>query len=81
MKETNEPQTAEGKEANAVEKTLRALLDYQRFEKNAELDRVIESVHARYGMGQARNGIRELTLDEMSMLAAAGTPDPEKKKK
>lgn len=62
-----------------MEKTLRALMEYQRFEKNADLQRVIDSVHARYAMNRTRAGVRELTMDEMSMLAAAGTPDQEKK--
>ena len=62
-----------------VEKKLKALLDFQRYENNADLRRVIDSVHARYAVGGSRSGIRELSLDEMSMLAAAGTPDQEKK--
>ena len=61
-----------------MEKKLRALLDYQRFENNDELCRVIDSVHSRYAANRTRSGVRELTLNEMSMLAAAGTPDKEK---
>ena len=61
-----------------MEKKLRALLDYQRFENNDELRRVIDSVHSRYAVNGTRSGVRELTLNEMSMLAAAGTPNKEK---
>ncbi len=62
-----------------MEKKLMALLDYQRFEGNGNLQNVIDSVHARYAVDKDRYGIRELTMDEMSMLAAAGTSDLEKK--
>ena len=48
-----------------MEKTLRRLFDYQKFEGNTALQQVIDSVHARYAM-------QELNLDEMSFVAAAG---------
>ena len=51
-----------------MERTLKTLFDFQKFEGNAELQQVIDSVHARYA-------VRELNLDEMEMLSAAGTPD------
>ena len=53
---------------------LSALFDFQKFEGNADLQRVIDSVHARYA-------VRELNIDEMEWVNAAGTPDraPEKK--
>ena len=58
-----------------MERTLTKLFDYQKFEKNADLERLIDSVHARYGM-------RELALDELEMINAAGTPNrPFKDKK
>ena len=62
-----------------MEKKLKALLDYHRFENNADLQQVIDSVHGRYAVGSS-SGVRDLTMDEMSMLAAAGAPNLEKKK-
>lgn len=64
-----------------MEKKLRALFDFQKFERNADLQQVIDSVHAKYGMNETNNGARELTLDEMAWLSAAGTPDPRKEEK
>ena len=51
-----------------MEKTLRQLFDFQKFEGNAELQSVIDSVHARYAS-------RELSLDEMDLVSAAGVPE------
>ena len=56
-----------------MEKTLRALFDYQKFEENADLKKVIDSVHSKYGT-------RELDLDELEWVAAAGTPNLDPKK-
>lgn len=50
-----------------MSRTLKQLFDYQRFEGNRDLQQVIDSVHARYAK-------RELDLDEMDMVAAAGMP-------
>ena len=50
-----------------MEHTLKRLFDYQRFEQNEDLRQVIDSVHARYA-------VRELSLDELSGIAAAGDP-------
>ena len=50
-----------------MEKTLKSLFDFQKFEGNADLRQVIDSVHARHS-------VRELSLDEMEWVAAAGTP-------
>lgn len=52
---------------------LKRLFDYQRFDGNPALADVIGAVHARYAA-------RELSLDEMGLLAAAGVPDAPKKK-
>lgn len=54
--------------------TLSALFDFQKFEGNAELQRVIDSVHTRYAK-------RELTMEELEWVNAAGSADrvPEKK--
>ena len=54
---------------------LHVLFDYQRFDGNAALQRVIDSVHARYA-GKA------LSLDEMEQISAAGISHaaPEQKK-
>lgn len=51
-----------------MEKKISMLFDFQRFEKNADLQAVIDAVHARYTA-------RELTDDEAEYVAAAGTPD------
>ena len=50
-----------------MSRTLKQLFDYQRFEENRDLRQVIDSVHARYAN-------RELDLDEMDTVAAAGMP-------
>ena len=51
-----------------MEKTLKSLFDFQKFQGNPALQQVIDSVHARYA-------VRELSPDEMEWVAAAGTPD------
>ena len=56
-----------------MEKRLKQLFDYQKFEGNSELQLIIDSVHARYG-------VKELSMDEMEFVSAAGTPDALKKK-
>lgn len=56
-----------------MEKELKALFDYQKFEGNADLKKVIDSVHSRYTA-------RELTFDEMDQVFAAGTPNLNPKK-
>ncbi len=64
-----------------MERKIRALFDFQKFEGNADLQQVIDSVHAKYGMEDRKSSVRELSLDEMAWLAAAGTPDPRKEEK
>lgn len=54
--------------------TLKQLFDYQKFEGNPELQRVIDSVHNKYTA-------RELTFEEMEMVNAAGSPELLNKKK
>ena len=44
---------------------LSMLFDYQRFEKNARLQKVIDEAHRRFEA-------RELTDDELDQVAAAG---------
>ena len=51
-----------------MEKTLRRLFDYQKFEGSRALQQVIDNVHTRYA-------VRELDLNEMMFVAAAGTPE------
>ena len=51
-----------------MEATLNLLFDFQRFDGNTKMQQVIDSVHSRYA-------IRELSLSEMDMVAAAGTPE------
>ena len=53
-----------------MSKVLKQLFDFQRFEGNPELQQVIDSVHARYSR-------RELSLDDVDMVHAAGTGTPE----
>ncbi len=61
-----------------MSKVLNRLFDYQRFEGNQELQQVIDSVHSRYTA-------RELELDDMETVYAAGNPvlpkKPEKQEK
>ena len=64
-----------------MEKKLRTLFEFQKYERNADLQQVIDSVHAKYGIKDTKNEARELTLDEMAWLSAAGTPDPRKEDK
>ena len=54
-----------------MEGKLKSLFDYQKFEGNPELQSVIDSVHARYA-------VKELSLDEMEWVAAAGIPESKK---
>lgn len=51
-----------------MEGKLKALFDYQKFEENSALQSVIDSVHSRYA-------VKELSLDEMEWVAAAGIPE------
>ncbi len=48
-----------------MERKLKELFDYQKFEGNTALQNVINSVHSRY---QAR----ELSFEDMAQLSAAG---------
>ena len=48
-----------------MENKLRKLFDFQKFEGNSSLQQVIDDVHARYAM-------RELDLDDMEWVNAAG---------
>lgn len=51
-----------------MERTLSNLFDYQKFEGNSDLQQVINSVHSRYA-------VRELSMDEMEWVNAAGIPE------
>lgn len=51
-----------------MEGKLKALFDYQKFEGNPALQQVIDSVHARLS-------VRELSMDEMEWVSAAGVPN------
>ena len=52
-----------------MEKKLFRLFDYQKFEGNADLQQIIDETHARLGA-------RELSLDDMEWVNAAGQPEP-----
>ena len=56
-----------------METTLKKLFDYQKFEGNRALQTVIDNVHTRYA-------VRELDLNEMVFVAAAGLPESLKTK-
>ena len=56
-----------------MEKKLKNLFDFQKFEGNADLQSVIDSVHSRYT-------VRELNLEEMEWVSAAGIPEIRNKK-
>jgi len=51
-----------------LERKLKGLFDYQKFDGNMKLQSVIDSVHSRYGL-------RELNMDEIAMVSAAGVPE------
>ena len=57
-----------------METILKKLFDFQAFSRHPELQEVIDTVHRRYET-------RELSLSEMEMLNAAGTPDLVQRKK
>ena len=63
-----------------MENKLKALFDFQKFEGNADLQQVIDSVHARYAVSGNASGKRELNLDELEWVNAAGQPYQERKK-
>lgn len=48
-----------------MDKKLRQLFDFQKFEAHPDLQSVIDDVHSRYES-------RELNMDEMEMVSAAG---------
>ena len=51
-----------------MEKKLKNLFDYQKFESNPARQSVIDSVHRRYGA-------RMLTDEELGLITAAGAPE------
>ena len=57
-----------GGAVNHLENRIRTLFEYQSFEPNAELQEVIDAVHARYAS-------RMLSDDEADWVAAAGMPE------
>ena len=52
-----------------MESKLKQLFDFQKFEDNADLRQVIDSVHARYS-----GSVQKLSLDELEWVNAAGDP-------
>ena len=50
-----------------MEKKLRQLFDFQKFAGDPSLQSVIDDVHSRYQT-------RELSMDEMEFVSAAGMP-------
>ena len=55
-----------------MEKKLKKMFDYQRFEPSARLAKLINETESRYA--------REISDDDLYMVAAAGTPEEMKKK-
>ena len=51
-----------------MERTLKSVFDFQKFEGNSDLQKVIDSTHSRYA-------VRELNMDEMEWVSAAGIPE------
>ena len=51
-----------------MDNKLKQLFGYQRFAENKDLQQVIDAVHAKYAK-------RELALDDLEMVNAAGVPD------
>lgn len=56
-----------------MDEWLRRLFDYQRFERNARLDALIERAEERYG--------HMLSDEELEWVSAAGEPDAQRTKK
>ena len=56
-----------------MESTLKSLFEYQKFENRPSLQRIIDSVHARYAAC-------ELSDDEAELVNAAGSPQLERPK-
>ena len=52
-----------------MEEKLKILFDYQNFQKNADLQAVIDAVHRRHSR------FRLLSDDETALVSAAGMPD------
>ena len=50
-----------------MEQKLKALFDYQRFEKNERLEKIIAETESRYA--------QELSDDDLSLVNAAGEPE------
>ena len=67
-----------------MESRISSLFDFQRFENEPSLQEIIDSGHQRVREGEKKeefppmrrmSSIRELSLDEMGMLSAAGQVD------
>ncbi len=56
-----------------MESKLRKLFDFQKFDGNAELQSIINSTHSRYAT-------RELSMEDMEMVNAAGVPNSSMRK-
>ena len=54
-----------------MESKLKRLFDFQKFQGNKELAGVIDAVHARYASNPRA---RELSMDELELVNAAGSP-------
>ena len=57
-----------------MDNLLKNLFEYQKFEEQPELQRIIDGVHTRYAM-------KELTADDLEYVAAAGSSDIYRKNK
>ena len=55
-----------------MNRTLKRLFDYQRFENDSRLGGMIRETEPRYGL---RGGMQELSDDDLMFLNAAGVPE------
>ncbi|MEE1052091.1 MAG: hypothetical protein UIB39_08370 [Lachnospiraceae bacterium] len=55
-----------------MNRTLKRLFDYQRFENDSRLGGMIRETETRYGL---RGGMQELSDDDLMFLNAAGVPE------
>lgn len=54
-----------------MERKLEKIFDYQKFEQNAAMQQIIDSVHARFAS-------KELSMNDMGTVYAAGVNTPSK---
>ena len=63
-------------EVNIMEKKLRSMMDFQRFQPNSRLASLISQTESRYGTTASRKA-QELSDDMLTFVNAAGDPNLE----